>query len=201
MDISVLSALAFNYYDLGESLDIKLALNKTTEHIYTLTNPYKDIGQSSWFGLDLIFPSQPTTTLAISLTSFLIYRLILFIVGIEGVLRLHRKYDLSRHRRDADNISDIDICLEPIGFGFFQTFDYYKDLPGLGVCILLTVEMVRSSNYTNYAIISSYKDNQSSIKINQNLLSVHLVVEHSPTDNSRLDSIHGWIPRDHNRPD
>jgi hypothetical protein len=60
---------------------------------------------------------------------------------LQGVLCLHRKYDNSRNRSLTD-ISDINVCLEPVGYGWSEVWYFLKDFPGMGAIILLTTEMV-----------------------------------------------------------
>lgn len=68
---------------------------------------------------------------------FCLWRLYTMSVTCQGLRRLNNKYNLR-----SDSVSDIDICLEPLGTGACQTFEFFKELPGAAACTLLTVETV-----------------------------------------------------------
>ncbi|ODM93040.1 hypothetical protein Ocin01_13637 [Orchesella cincta] len=68
---------------------------------------------------------------------FIVWRLYTMSVACQGLRRLRFKYDLR-----SDSVSDIDVCMEPLGSGCCQTWEFYKDLPGAGAVTLLTVELV-----------------------------------------------------------
>jgi hypothetical protein len=141
MDAGLLTSIGFNYLEVGKN-ETEVYLQNT--EYPTSTFHEKDDDQNlSWIGIGLFLPYF--WSLIVGLSIFIGYRLYIIVVGVEGVIRLHRKYDHSQRRSDTDDTSDIDVCLEPIGLGFFQTWEFYKDVPGLGVCILLTVDLVSSS--------------------------------------------------------
>lgn len=82
--------------------------------------------------------ASQATLVYIGVSFFIIWRLYFMSVVCQGLKRLRKKYDLS-----SDSVSDLDICLEPLGSGLCQTWEYYKDLPGVGAITILTVELVR----------------------------------------------------------
>lgn len=81
----------------------------------------------------------------ISLVFFCLWRLYTISVGCQGLKRLNNKYNTR-----SDSVSDLDICLEPLGSGPCQTWDFFKELPGVGAVTALTVELV---SYMHLSII------------------------------------------------
>lgn len=73
----------------------------------------------------------------ISLVFFCLWRCYTISVGCQGLKRLNNKYDTR-----SDSVSDLDICLEPLGNGPCQTWEFFKELPGVGAVTALTVELV-----------------------------------------------------------
>lgn len=77
-----------------------------------------------------------------SLGIFIVFRLYLLQVGLQGGISLHRKYDTSKIRSINEDISNIEVCLEPIGYGIREVWEFFKDFPAMGSIVLLTTEMV-----------------------------------------------------------
>ncbi|CAL8141771.1 unnamed protein product [Orchesella dallaii] len=75
--------------------------------------------------------------LYLGVSFFILWRLYIMSVACQGLRRLRLKYNLG-----SDSVSDIDVCIEPLGGGCCQTWEFYKDLPGAGAITLLTVELI-----------------------------------------------------------
>jgi len=81
--------------------------------------------------------SSNAISVYLGLAFFIVWRCYTMSVACQGLRRLRFKYDLR-----SDSVSDLDVCLEPLGSGCCQTWTFYKDLPGSGAVTLLTVELV-----------------------------------------------------------
>ncbi|XP_021963104.1 uncharacterized protein LOC110858594 [Folsomia candida] len=119
----------------------KLVLRGSTPPDYTDTT---STGGINIWGIITLEDPWP---IFISLGIFVLLRLYLLLVGVQGCLCLHRKYDVSRNRSLAEDISDIEVCLEPIGYGFQEVWAFLKDFPGMGAVILLTTEMIWNTEH------------------------------------------------------